>query len=93
MPARPVAIAGGIGVSADGEPRDIHVKLTIAPFDAKGGLLVLVDLAGQGPMLPSADREQRAHLCFSTDYASLERFRVALNPMLDGNAEAALAGL
>ncbi|GAA0602681.1 hypothetical protein GCM10009416_45580 [Craurococcus roseus] len=90
---RPAAISGGVGVSPGGEPRDVHIRLTIAPFDTKGGLLVRVELACEPPVPPGADCEQRAHLCFPTDYASLDRFRIALGPMLDGGAEAILVGI
>lgn len=93
LPAHPTTIAGGVGVSSEGLPRDVHVSLTIAPFDAKGGLLVRVELACDPPVPPGADCEQRVRLCFVTDYASLNRFRVALGPMLDGDAEAVLVGL
>lgn len=89
----PAGIYGGLGADAIERPAEVLLGLTIAPIGVTGALLVQVELASD----PAAVRHrteirQRVSLCFLAEYAALDRFRIALGPMLDSGAEALLQG-
>jgi hypothetical protein len=85
----PAALFGGVW---DGEdkamPSEIHLGILIAPHSAAGELYVELSLAAS-----DNDCLQRAALCFTTEYASVDQFRTALIRMLDDpDTEAVLTG-
>lgn len=63
------------------------VALRIVPANARGGLEVLADVTDYG------DKRLHCGATFETNYPDLDRFRVELEAMLKGSADAAvLAG-
>lgn len=88
----PTAIYGGLGAITVDRPEKVLVGLTIAPTGMIGKLLVRVELASDLAMTHGVEVQQSVHLCFLTEYAALDQFRVALGPMLDSGIEAILKG-
>ncbi|MGO4388469.1 hypothetical protein AB4Y85_13125 [Microvirga sp. 2YAF29] len=94
LPAHaPVAIFGGVGAIAADRPGHIQIGITIAPADITGTLLVRMELATD-PLKAThrSEPQQSAVLCFITEYAALDQFRIALASMLDAGTEAILRG-
>ncbi|WP_439574989.1 hypothetical protein [Phreatobacter sp.] len=88
----PLTISGGVGALEADQPDLVRVGLAIAPAGARGQLLVRIELASDPQGEVVADVQQRASISFPTEYAALERFRISLEPMLDGDGEALLSG-
>ena len=66
-----------------------HVGLTIAPFDARGGLLVSVQLSSPIRELEGHDLHRTLVTHFRTDYPSLDRFRASLLALVASETDAA----
>jgi hypothetical protein len=83
----PPTIDGGFGANPHtGAPPQSHLRVVIGPYNARGILLVQVDLVT--PYSTPGDQAVTAR--FFTEYSLLDKFASELAATLDGTREAAL---
>jgi hypothetical protein len=70
--------------------KQCHLRVAVRPFDARGALLVQVDLASSSETAPDNDLQQLVTVRFLTEYAALDTFAVHLQQVLDGTSESAV---
>lgn len=87
-----IELVGGVGVSPDGIPEHVRLRLSVSPFGSRGLLLVQVDLSEEAILSGPADLIQSASLKFITTYGALDRFRSSSGALLEGGREAVLFG-
>jgi hypothetical protein len=67
-----------------------HLRIVIKPYNARGSLLVYVDLASESWTTPDKDFQQSMIARFPVEYAAIESFATHLEEVLDGKREAAI---
>jgi hypothetical protein len=67
-----------------------HVRIAVRPYNARGALLVQIDLATEFWETPDSDQQQSVTARFITEYAALDQFASDLEQVLDGLRETAL---
>jgi hypothetical protein len=70
-----------------------HLRIAVRPYNARGALLVRVDLATECWTTPDNDQQQFVTARFLSEYAALDEFALRLEQVLDGKLDtAALPG-
>ena len=69
---------------------ECHLRVAVRPFDLRGQLMVLVDLATELPTNAGREHQQTIHARFRTEYAELAAFASELLAVLEGKREDAL---
>ncbi len=89
--SEPPTIEGGFwSKERQGELEQCHLRITVKQHNARGGLLVRVDVASQVWKTPDADMQQTVTARFLTDYEALRQFAEDLERVLDGALEEAV---
>ena len=89
--ASPPTIEGGFGgQEKEGSLDQCHLRIIIKPYNARGTLLVHVDLASEFWKTPDLDLQNRATIRFLTEYAAVEGFAEQFEEVLDGKREEAV---
>ena len=71
-----------------------HLRIIIKPHNERGTLLVFVELATESWKTSDADLQNRATICFLTEYAMVDVFAEHFEQVLDGKRDvAALRGI
>lgn len=88
-PDAPASLEGGFWKEKEEVIDQLHVGLSVSPFDGLGGLVVSVRLAT--PIWKSEGRDllHKVVAYFRTDYPSLDRFRSSFLALIDGQSEVA----
>jgi hypothetical protein len=69
---------------------ECHLRVAVRPFNLRGQLMVIVDLATELPTNTGRDHQQTISARFRTDYAELHVFASELLAVLEGKREDAL---
>jgi hypothetical protein len=89
--ASPPTIEGGFwGQGNEGSLDQCHLRIIIKPYDARGMLLVHVDLASEFWKTPDVDPQNCATIRFLTEYVTVEGFAEEFEEVLDGKREEAV---
>jgi hypothetical protein len=84
-------IEGGFwSKESQGSLDQCHLRISIKPHNARGTLLVHVDLASEFWKTPDVDLQNCATIRFLTEYAAVDRFAEQLEKVLDGESEEAV---
>jgi hypothetical protein len=87
----PPMIEGGFwSKERPGTLEQCHLRIAIRPYDARGSLVVQVDLASASWATPDKDRQQSVTARFLTEYAALDAFACHLDQVLDAKRESAV---
>jgi hypothetical protein len=87
----PPTIEGGFwGREKQGSLDQCHLRITIKPYDARGTLLVHLDLASEFWKTPDADVQNCATIRFLAEYVAVGGFAEQLEMVLDGEGEEAV---
>lgn len=70
--------------------RQLHLRIVIKPYDARGALLVYVELASQFSGRRGDDPYDRAKVHFLAEYAAMDVFAEHLEQVLSGQRETAI---
>jgi len=91
----PPIIEGGFwSKEIPGSLDQCHLRIAVRPYNARGTLLIQVDLATEFWTTPDKDHQQSVTTRFLTEYAALPEFATSLEQVLDGECETAvLCGL
>jgi hypothetical protein len=73
-----------------GSLEQCHLRIRVQPYDARGSLLVQVDLATEVWISADKDQLQSATARFLTGYAALDEFASQLDRLLDGRTDSAV---
>ena len=90
IPKTPPTLNGGYWSGDGGACSQIHMGLTVAPYDIRGNLLVSVQLSEPSLEFDGHDLHRSVSAQFCTDYPSLERFRASFLAVLASEAETAI---
>jgi len=89
--SNPPLVEGGFWSKAkSGTLEQCHLRINVRPHDARGSLLVQVDLATESWTTPDKDQQQCVTARFLTEYAAIDAFASQLEQVLDGQREAAV---
>jgi hypothetical protein len=69
---------------------ECHLRVAIRPFNLRGQLMVLVDLATELAMHTARDQQQSVSARFRTEYAELDAFASELLLVIDGQRDSAI---
>jgi len=83
----PPTIEGGVGKDEDFQ---CHLRVTVKPYNARGILLVQVDLVSDYRQATVIDAPSSATIRFLTEYALVNAFAKDLDQVLDGTKERAV---
>jgi hypothetical protein len=83
----PPTIEGGTGKDDDFQS---HLRVTVKPYNARGILLVQVDLVSDYRQAAIMDAPNSATIRFLTEYALVNTFAKDLHQVLDGTKERAV---
>jgi len=83
----PPTIEGGTGNNEDFQ---CHLRVTVKPYNARGILLVQVDLVSEYRQAAICDAPNSATIRFLTEYALVNTFAKDLEQVLDGTKERAV---
>ena len=87
----PPLVEGGFWSKAKlGTLEQCHLRINVRPHDARGSLLVQVDLATESWVTPDKDQQQCVTARFLTGYAAIDAFASQLEQILDGKQESAI---
>jgi hypothetical protein len=87
----PPLIQGGFwSKETSGTLEQCHVRIAIRPYDARGSLLVQVDLASESWATPDKDQQQSVTARFLIEYAALDVFASHLEQVLNKTREIAV---
>jgi hypothetical protein len=87
--ANPPTLEGGFW-DGRGNPDQCHLRITVKPYNARGTLLVQVDLASEVWKTPDTDLQNCATIRFLTEYAAVDGFAGQFEKVLDGEMEEAV---
>jgi len=91
LSASPPTLEGGFwSREGHGILDQCHLRIIIKPYNARGTLLVHVDLATEVWKTPDADLQNSATVRFLTEYAAVDGFADQLERVLDGETEEAV---
>jgi hypothetical protein len=91
--ANPPTIESGFW-NGHGSLDQCHLRISIKPYNARGTLLVHVDLSSEVWKTPDADLQNCATIRFLTEYAAVDGFAEQFEEVLDGEREeATLTGI
>jgi hypothetical protein len=87
--ANPATIEGGFW-NGQGGLDQCHLRVSIKPYNARGTLLVHVDLASEVRKTPDADLQNCATIRFLTEYAAVDGFAGQFEKVLNGEKDEAV---
>jgi hypothetical protein len=87
--ANPPTIEGGFW-NGQGGLDQCHLRISIRPYNARGTLLVHVDLASSVQKTPDADLQNCATIRFLTEYAAVDGFAGQFEKVLNGKKDEAI---
>ncbi|PPQ34994.1 hypothetical protein SAMN06265338_13110 [Rhodoblastus acidophilus] len=88
--ASPPVIQGGFwDRDRKGILEQCHLRIAVRPYNVRGELLVVVDLATESRTNPDRDQQQSVTVRFLTEYGNLDTFAAEFEQVLDGQRERA----
>lgn len=87
----PIIEGGFWSKENQGDLEQCHLRIRVQPRDARGSLLLQVDLATESYVAPDHDQQQSVTTRFLTEYVALDTFAVQLEQVLDGTLESAVS--
>lgn len=83
------SLAGGFYDDNDHTLKQCHLGVWLSPHDSRGSIQVMVTLATPGWTSEAAEPSQSVTTRFLVGYRDVERFRMSLEAMLDGQVDEA----
>jgi hypothetical protein len=88
----PPVIEGGFWNSKErpGTLKECHLRIAVRPYNARGSLLVQIDLASESRSTPDKHQQQSVTARFLTEYAALDVFASHFEGVLNGTRDKAV---